>query len=152
MIALSTGLVRSIMTEYGFQSMMDRGVIELYPGSRPGSANDATPVPPIARITQDGGLFTPGSSPQFGLQLQESTELGTIASRGNWVCKGINYGTPTWFRWYWAQGDPRTNSVFYPRIDGTVGQDLVLQDQTVTSGSEFTLDAVYISLPQINIA
>lgn len=152
MISLSTGLVRSMMTAHGFLSMMERGVIDVFSDERPFGADAATPGIPIARITQDGGAFNPGSSPAYGLRLQESGELGVLTSQGSWVLSGLSDGTPTWFRWYWALSDPKTASVFYPRIDGTVGQDLVLGTNFIFSGQSIQLDAVFMTIPQIDIS
>lgn len=151
MISLSTGLVRSMMTAYGFQSMMEKGVIDVFAGEPPLGADSATPGTPIARITQDGGSFSPGTDPANGLQLQEAATPGVISSKGAWILVGLGAGVPAWFRWYWALSDPQTTTIFYPRVDGIVGSDLVIGTNYVHAGQTVELDDVYITLPQVDI-
>lgn len=151
MLTFSTGLIRAMMGLHGFRAMMDRGVIELYSGHRPESPNAATPSSPLARITQNGQIFVPGSPPQNGLRLRESDESGSVTMDGTWVCVGVKSGVPSWFRWYWSSQDSRDTSQFYPRVDGDVGVDLILPSDAIAPGASFQLDAVYISMQRMRI-
>ena len=125
MIRFSKGLLDAIMGNAGFRGAMQGGVVRVFSGTRPATANDAIPVGcvELARITTDGKTFYPGSDTNAaGLQFSLQSG-GTLNSIGAWVLVGRASGVPLWFRWNWGGVDNNVYSGALPRIDGDVGPD-----------------------------
>lgn len=139
MIRLSTGLRNALMGASGLRAMMNRGVIDVYSGAPPALADMAPTGTHLARITQDGLTFIPGSTPG-GLVLKKGL-AGQLINDGSWVMTGLNTGAAGWWRWKWNGDDPGTFSLFYPRVDGLVNETLVLLDTAVSPGSTTTIDS-----------
>lgn len=144
-LRVSTGLRAAWMCFAGLQSLMQYGVIDVYTGEQPASADDAPTGTRIARITQDGLTFYPKVA-QGGLFLTTTTP-GELVKGGSWVLKGIATGTAGWFRWKWNGIDPDTYSQAIPRIDGAIPADLLLQTVSITPSTEFSLQSFRIILP-----
>lgn len=156
MINLSTGLVTSLAGTYGFSALMNGGIIRLFDGQIPASADLAVPsgAKELARITTEGKTFYPVSDENdAGLEFSVSAP-GNIISVGQWVLKGIALGTVTWFRWNWSGVDTNGYSVVNPRLDGTVGLTeqtgiaMALQNLNIAPGYTVTLDSVILTFPQ----
>lgn len=98
------------------------GVIEIRTGPQPASANDAPTGTLIARITRDGGVFTPGS-PANGLRFTNDGRYLLKEPTDTWRVKGIATGIAGWYRLLPNALDPGTASLTAPRIDGSIGAD-----------------------------
>ena len=134
MIRLSTGLRAALLWDAGLRQMMWRGVIEIYTGAQPATADAAPTGTLLGRITEDGDAFTPGSS-TGGLQTEEKT-ITSIQHTGNWVLNGVGTGTPGWWRFVWNLNDTGAVSLYYPRIDGAVGESLLNMPTTISPATE----------------
>lgn len=119
MIRLSSGLRRSVVTNYGLGSMLNGGRIDIYAGPQPISADIGVVAAPIAVITQDGLL----DSPDGGLLLAQGAVAGTLTHHGLWLMTGIAVGTAAWWRFV---GDPEDmgslDSSSDVRLDGAIGE------------------------------
>ncbi len=124
-IKLSAGLQASVLSEFGLGAMMNYGVIEVYTGDQPLSASDAPTGLLLARVTTDGLDFTAGSL-TGGLQVVYDAVAGGLVKVGTWRLRGVATGAPGWWRWKWNAEDDDSFSVFLPRLDGVVGESLVL--------------------------
>jgi hypothetical protein len=128
MILLSTGLMVGILVDSGLQQVMTGGVIRLYGGVRPLSANlplSANPL--LAEISQDGVTWVPQPIGAGGLLLNMRVP-GFLEKSGAWVVTGKASGTATWWRWYGPGIDDGAYSSTLPRIDGDCVTDLALLD------------------------
>jgi len=124
-IRLSAGLQSSLLTEFGLAAMMNYGVIEVYSGAQPITASDAPTGTLLGTITEDGLDFTSGST-AGGLRTAYSGPLGGLVKQGTWRLRGAADGAPGWWRWKWNAADDDSESLFLPRVDGEVGESLVL--------------------------
>lgn len=146
MLSFSTGLLNSIIGERGFGAALYGGVVRVYSGQRPDSADLAIPLGcvEVARITTEGRIFYPGADTEnAGLKLKITSDR-TLENDGRWVLTGIANGVATWFRWNWAFADLNLDSTALPRLDGDVSTssagDLVLPFLQMIPARTHTLD------------
>jgi len=142
MVKLSTGLMTAVLGDYGISRMMNRGVIDIYSGAQPEFAHWAPAGNWLARITKDGNLFVAGS-PTNGLDLDRS-EGSALKDSGDWVLKGVANGTAGWWRWKWYLNDPNTTDPYFPRLDGAVGESLVLLNNEIRTDTVIPIDQFYL--------
>jgi hypothetical protein len=152
MLTMSTGLANALATDYGLASMMGKGVIFVYDGTRPPTPDQAPGVSNnlLGKITTDGKVFYPDTDPNDAGLVFSWISPGGLLNSGTWVLKGEASGTATWFRWFWYYTDPNADSTFYPRIDGDVGVtsgDLILETAVINSSTTRALD---IALLKVN--
>lgn len=124
-VRLSTGLQASVLSEFGLTAMMSYGTIEVYTGEQPLTASSAPTGTYLGAITEDGLTFTPGSL-TGGLRVEFSAAGGGLQKVGTWRFRGVTNGAPGWWRWKWNAADDDSTSLFLPRMDGAVGESLVL--------------------------
>ena len=146
MISYSFGLQAAIIGDGGFARAMQGGVIRIYSGSRPETANDAIPsgCVEIARITQDGLPFYLGGINGLLLDLFSPA---IIEKKGDWILTGMATGVPTWFRWNWFGHDDNIYSDILPRLDGDVATTkgasgtgvLLLPIDEIVNGIKFSI-------------
>ena len=146
-IRLSTGLCTLLMTNSGLQRIMQYGVIDLYAGEQPFSADAAPLGTHVARITQDGLTFVPGSF-EGGLYVV-SVLPGELIKYGTWTLKGIASGTATWFRWKGNAADDNQSSQVLPRLDGRIGADMSIETAAITAATQFNIQAFSVVQPSI---
>lgn len=146
MLSFSTGLLNSIIGERGFGAALYGGVVRVYSGQRPDSADMAIPegCVEVARITTEGRVFYPGADTEnAGLKLKIASAR-TLENDGRWVLTGRVNGVATWFRWNWAFVDLNLDSTALPRLDGDVSTssagDLVLPFLQMIPARTHTLD------------
>lgn len=117
---LSTGFVARRNAGESFASIFNNGSIEIRSGSQPANAD----LPPtgtlLARITRNGGLWTPGN-PSNGLQFVASGRYVTKHPDHVWRMVGQASGVAGWYRLVANQADSELLSDTAARIDGAVG-------------------------------
>lgn len=153
MLKYSSAFLNGLATNLGFAEMMSGGVVRLFTGIRPNSANDAIPVGSIevARLTTDGKTFYPGISNGAGLLFSAYND-GVLHGFGTWTLNGIAPGTAAWFRWNYAGLDYNSAGSNFPRIDGDVGvvggdkKDLMLETASITIDTLANLEMFMFSL------
>ena len=138
MIKLSTGLQGAVLGYHGVRAMMNRGVIDIYSTPRPESPDKAVTGTLLARVTKDGGTFAPNQGAN-GLILNQRID-GSLADTGDWYLSGMVQGAATWWRWKWSLYDNDQDSLYYPRVDGDVGESLILPTRTITVGLKTKID------------
>lgn len=141
-IKVSAGLRAAILSDYGLSAMMNWGTIEVYSGPQPASASFAPTGTLVARITNQGDPFEPGT--YNGALEVALADTGGLALVGEWRMKGVVTGVASWWRWKWNSPDPGEDSQYYPRMDGLVGESLFL----VTSG---ITEATNVEITQFNV-
>lgn len=83
---LSTGLVNALQADYGFKQAMWDGVIDIYSGTQPTTANDVPNGTKLARITVSSGAWTAGT-----MSTRRQDQVAIVAgSTGNTYALVIN--------------------------------------------------------------
>lgn len=134
-IKASTGLRDAMLGTIGFNAAFANGILEIYSGAQPASADAAPTGTLLAQITLDGGAFSHGT-PTNGLNW-DTPANGSVSKPGadTWSGVGIAEGTAGWARFKGNPADNDGTSTTLARCDFSVGK---------TSGD--------IRIPNINIA
>lgn len=148
MISLSTGLRDALISQYGFGTVMNFGVIRVFGGTRPASADMAAGSPPLAEITTEGRVFVPETDPNgAGISLQVISP-GAVTHEGVLHIKGAGTGLATWWRWSWLAADDLNYSSYVPRVDGDAGIELILRSYSITPDTDEEVGRFVFSLPE----
>lgn len=146
MAKFSTGLRNAMLTGQSFKATMDGGLLNIYAGTPPATADDGVSgATPILTLSVDG---TGG-----GLHFAMTAENGAIGKDTSELWKGIIQATDAaaWFRFV-AAGDTGATSDVAPRIQGTIGvagTDMLMANTTLTETEEFTLNYFTVVLPTV---
>lgn len=149
-IRLSTGLRNAMLDTTGMAGALENGVIYIYSGAQPLSADNAVSGTLLGKVTVDGGAFAFGS-PTNGLNF-DAPVAGVItkAVAEDWKFDGIVDGTAGWFRFMGNATDALGSSTTLPRIDGSVGTsgaDLNLSNISIVTAGPNTVDVFQITMP-----
>jgi hypothetical protein len=149
-VRISTGLRNAIAGSTGFSAALLHGVIDIYSGPQPLTADSAAAGVLLGQVSVDAGAFTPGS-PTNGLTF-DAPAAGTIskAAAENWKFTGLANGTAGWFRFKGNATDNDLASTTLVRMDGTcgtTGADLNLSNLSIVTGSPNTIDAFDFTIP-----
>lgn len=145
-IRLSSGLRSSMMFSYGFAELMKYGHIKLYAGAaQPVSADRAPTGQQIGFVSMDGKV--PLTNQEVGGLEFDLVGPGRLGPVGNWVLRGTATGTIQWWRMVWNAADDGSNSEFYPRLDGAVGESLILISSQITDETENPIESFTLILP-----
>jgi len=145
-IRLSAGLRTALVTNYGMGAMLQYGHIRVYSGLQPDSASLA-PTGTLLAIISDNGTTPQPSTTTGGLQLVGSTEVGTLVKAGRWVLNGRAAGTAGWWRFVGNGFDDDTPSNYFPRMDGAVGDSLVLGFNDIAVATSAVIASFTLVLP-----
>lgn len=124
--ALSNGSVKNIFKD---------GVLEIYTGTQPATADLTEPGTKLVRITESSGAFAAGVVTN-GLEFQDSSS-GVMAklSTETWSGLGLAIGNAGWFRFYTNAYDDGATSTGI-RFDGSVA----------VSGAQLNLNALAVTV------
>ena len=150
-IRLSTGAMNSILSTGSLQDTFANGVICVYSGVQPNSADAVETGDLLATINIDGDAFTPGGG--TGLTLAEASD-NSISKTGAEVWRGnyVTEGTMGWFRFY-TNVKTTGASVSASRIDGNVGTsraDIIVTSVQSSVGGSITLDSFTLNFSVLN--
>ncbi len=146
MANLSTGFRDALISLYGVGLLMNQGVVYVFDGDQPPSADDAAPAP-LATITTDGKTFVPQTDPNGAGILLEAVSPGMLKSVGQLRIKGNRTGVATWWRWCWLGPGGLVASTKCPRVDGSVGEELVLKSILIDSNTDDEVGGFFFLLP-----
>ena len=141
MVRLSTGLRNNLAGTTGFAATFANGVIDIYTGTQPVSADSAISGTLLGRVTLNSGAFTAGS-PTNGLTFAAASG-GSVSKSGVWSFAGLANGTAGWFRLKGNALDNDGASTTLPRVDGSIatsGADLNLSNIAIAVGAPNTVD------------
>ena len=141
MLRFSTGLRTNLAGSTGFASTFADGVIEIYTGTQPATADAAVTGTLLGTVTLGSGAFTPGTATN-GLTFAAASG-GSVSKSGTWSFNGIAEGTAGWFRFKGNAVDAGGVSTTLPRMDGSVavsGGDMALSNIAITIGAPNTVD------------
>lgn len=131
-LRMSTGLKAALYGDYGLRAMMQLGQIHVYSGAQPLSADAAVQGTHLATVSTSG-------NPGDGLQVAIN-QFGQLAKVGVWTLTGIATGQAGWWRWVQYGGDAGNVSLVAARMDGAVGESLVLPDTAITPVTAETIN------------
>lgn len=148
-VALSTGLRNGMLNATGMKEAFTNGVLYIYSGPQPATADAAVQGTLLMKITKASGAFSFGSATN-GLNLG-SPSAGVVAKDTDvWSGVGIAVGTAGWFRLMGNTSDDLGSSTTLARMDGsigTVGADLNLVSTSIAVGTPLTIDVFQYTLP-----
>jgi hypothetical protein len=145
---LSTGLVNNLVGATGFAATFERGIMEIYSGTQPASADAAPTGVLLGVVTLNSGAFTPGvvtNGLTFGAPVD-----GVVSKTGVWSFNAIATGTAGWFRLKANALDNNTLSTTLPRLDGSIaasGADLNFRTD-LAIGAPTTIDSFSWTQPK----
>lgn len=148
-LRLSTGLRNAILSSASFQDALVNGVIDIYSGAQPASADDAESGNKLLTITVGSGAFTPGTAAN-GINFADAV-AGAIAKVAAEVWSGVAVATGTagWFRFY-ANDKGTGASATAKRFDGSIatsGAQLNMSSTAITAGATTTIDSFTVTMP-----
>lgn len=153
-VQVSTGFASAILGPAAFDTIFLNGVLRVYSGLQPASADAAATGVHVADITPDGDAFTPGTS--FGLRFQRSGRYAFKSTAQTWKLKGLATGMAGWVRLCANAVDDGSASLVLPRVDGRVGVDgqpdiqLFLPGLSITIATEITVPSWVFAIPPVS--
>ena len=151
MLRFSTGLRNGILNATGIKEAMADGVLRIYSGAQPVSADNATAGTLLLEVTVNAAVFAHGS-PTNGLNFDvPASAILPKAVAELWRGNGLAEGVAGWFRFCANPVDAGGASTTLARIDGSVGRsaaDLNLSNTNILVGVPNTIDVFQISMDQ----
>lgn len=134
------------------KDIMKDGVIKVYSGAQPTSADDAVAGTLLITFSVSSGTFVAGAFGN-GLEFENDPTDGVIekASGEVWSGVAVATGTAGWFRFVGNAADAGALSTTLPRIDGSVGTsgaDMNFGTTSIVTGRTYTLDTFSLTLPE----
>lgn len=147
----STKLLNEMLN--AVRTQLANGTIEIYSGSQPASANDATTgATLLGRVTLNAAAWTEGAATN-GLEFDAAAarQLNKAALE-TWQFVGLANGTAGWFRFRGNAADAgAADSTFsLPRIDGriaVIGAEMNLSNLNVVIGAVTSVNSFAIRWP-----
>lgn len=148
-IKLSTGLRTAMAGDTGFGATFADGVIHVYSGPQPVSADSPVTGTLLGIVTTDGLPFAFGTATN-GLGF-DAADAGAVSKAADlWQFTGLANGTAGWFRLMGNASDALGTSTALPRLDGAIGTsnaDLNLSNISVVVGVPATIDVFTFTIP-----
>ena len=152
-VRFSTGLRDKMLdptTGASLGEAMNDGILRIYTGAQPATADAAATGTLLLEVTQDSGAWT-GGSPTNGLGF-DAPVSGVLskAAAETWSGNGVAAGTAGWARLYANPVDAGGSSTTLARIDMSVavtGGDLNLSNTVIAVSAPHTIDAFQITFP-----
>jgi hypothetical protein len=150
MLRLSTGFRTKLAGTSGFGETFANGVMQLYSGPQPLTADAAVSGTLLGIVTTGGGVFAFGTATN-GLAF-EAAASGAIAKKitDAWQYTGLAAGTIGWARLMGNASDNLGISTTLPRVDmsvGVSGADLNISNIAVEIGVPGTIDVFQFTVP-----
>lgn len=147
-VRLSTALRTNLAGTTGFASTFANGVIDVYTGTQPATADSAVTGTLLGRITLNSGAFVAGTATN-GLTFAAASG-GAVSKSGVWSFNGVAAGTAGWFRLKGNALDNDAVSTTLPRLDGSIatsGADLNLSNISIAVSAPNTVDSFVWNQP-----
>ena len=150
-LRFSTGLRNGALDSTGIRAALANGVIRIYSGAQPASADNAVQGTLLMTVSVDGGAFAHGS-PTNGLNFDAA--VGALMAKAvaeTWKGTGLADGIAGWFRFSGNPSDSGALSTTLARIDGSVaktGGDLAISNVNIVTSAPNTIDTFQISMDE----
>jgi len=131
------------------KDVMRDGVLRIYSGSQPATADAAATGTLLVEVTVASGAFVAGAFGN-GLEFGDSASAAIAKDASVWSGVGLAAGTAGWFRLCANATDAGALSTTLPRVDGSVGvsgADLNMSSTTIAVGATYTIDSFTLTLP-----
>lgn len=131
------------------KDVMRDGVLRIYSGSQPATADAAATGTLLAEITVASGAFVAGAFDN-GLEFGDAASAAISKDASVWSGLGLASGTAGWWRFCANPSDAGALSTTLPRVDGSCGvsgADLNMSSTTITVGATYTIDTFTLTLP-----
>lgn len=143
-IRMSSALQNHLLGNGPLVTAFSFGVIHIYSGPQPESADMPPTGTLLARITDGGGAFNHGS-PDNGLLLQALPQYNTAVKSPlqTWVLTPLSTGDAGWWRFKANAADADAESVANIRLDGAVVApftEMYLPSVSIVPGQPQTID------------
>ena len=148
-LRFSTALRNATIGTVGMAGALSTGVIEIYTGAQPATANDPVTGTLLGTVTLNGAAFTPGSATN-GLTFATAANGAVSKSATNWQFTGLATGSAGWFRFKGNAVDAGGSSTTAVRLDGSIatsGGDMTIGNINVTTGAPNTVDQFVLTYP-----
>lgn len=150
-LRFSTGLRNGILNATGIKEALADGVIRIFTGAQPATADSAVSGTLLLEVTVNGGAFVHGTATN-GLEFDAPADgVLSKAAAETWRGSGLATGTAGWFRFCANPVDSGGSSTTLARIDGSVartGGDLNLSNISIVTGVPNTIDVFQIAMDQ----
>lgn len=156
-LSYSTGTVHKLLNDAtnggaGFAEIFKNGIIDIYSGTRPTSADNALPSNAIhlGRVTLNANTFIAGQADnglEFGAAADRQIDKATAEV---WQFKGLANGQAAWFRMKSNAADDNLASASLARLDGSISQfggDATLQNTSIVIDNVYTLNRFRLRWP-----
>ena len=144
--ATATGSVVTVPGANGLKGLLDNGVIRVYSGAQPASADAAPTGTLLGSITKDGASYTEGVVTN-GLVLAAPSGRSVSKSSDVWKLTGVASGTAGYGRYQSLAVDDDSVSTTLVRVDFSIGitsGDMRVTSVTTSIGSTATVDSFSI--------
>ena len=127
------------------------GILYIYSGSQPATADTAASGTNLVKITDASGAWTAGAEAN-GLEFGDYS-AGTLSKCADQTWSGVGIGgggTAGWFRLCANPTDAGALSTVLPRIDGSIGTsgaNLNMSSTTIVDDATYTIDTFTFTLP-----
>jgi len=141
MIKLSTGAFESMLSTASFADSFANGVLCIYSGTQPSSADGVETGTLLAEVNVDAADFTPGG----GVGINFAEAVGRVIEKSStevWRGVFVEDGTMGWFRLY-DNNKVTGESSSAVRMDGSIGTsrtDIILKSTQATQNGSITFD------------
>lgn len=144
-IKLSTGFRQGIAITGSLKELLDNGLIRIYSGAVPASADAALGAATLLNEISAGGTGTPVT--------WEETAPGGVLSKSaaeNWTGNNLAGGTPTFFRYVLSAdaGDASTTAVRIQGTAGPLGSDMYISTLPLVSGAPQSFSLFQLAIPE----
>ena len=133
------------------KDIFKNGVLYIYSGSQPATADAAATGTQLVKITESSGAWVAGAEAN-GLEFDDES-AGTLVKCADetWSGAGLDTGTAGWFRLCGNPADtPGLLSTTLPRIDGSIGTsgaNLNMSSTSIVALATYTIDTFTFTLP-----
>jgi len=130
-----------------FKDIFAYGVMCIYTGSQPASADVAPTGTELLRISKSAGTVTKGTATN-GLEFDDPV-AGVLGKKDadTWSDVGLATGTAGWFRFYANDIDVTAGALCFDGAVGTSGAELNLSSTSIVLAATTTIDEFEITLP-----
>lgn len=143
-LRLSTGARNALAGTMGLKGIFNGGILEIYSGGQPASADYAETGTKLVRITVGSG-----DAATAGLTFGTNAAGALPKSADVWSGVVLAAGVAGWFRLYGTGGTSGTSAT-EKRIDGNVGvsgSDMEMSPTSLTLGRTHTIDEFTLTVP-----
>jgi hypothetical protein len=154
MINCSTGFRTALLSGSSFNDIMGGGVIKIFQGGQPTSADEAEQGTFMGYVTLNGLPWVAGN-PNFGIQWGVQG-IAAVPTQSPLALSCITSGAVGWFRIVGNAPDSGELSLTLPRIDGIIAQtgstsvaDMFWGNTTLTAGSSYPIQYLMFVFPPL---